>query len=280
MRRVLWGAAGAAILIAGFQLVSFVRSGQAAAAWHATVAAGWQITADAGFAVGEVIVTGRALTEGGAVVQALDARHGDPLLAVDRVAVRDALESLPTVRRAWVTRVLPGQLTIALEERVPLALWHAGGVRASTAVVQPAPPLVIDAEGVVLGADVESLFGHLPQVAGSDAPDHAAPFLGLLADHPQVAARVETAVRVGQRRWDLLLDNGVMVLLPAEAPGAALDRVARLDRDAGLFDRAVTHIDLRLADRVVIREMADAAEDRRSPPVPDVDPASVQEEEA
>jgi cell division protein FtsQ len=60
-------------------------------------------------------------------------------------------------------------------------------------------------------------------------------------------------VRVGDRRWNLALDNDITVALPAENMDAALADLMKLDREFALLSRDVTMIDLRFADRWIIR---------------------------
>ena len=49
----------------------------------------------------------------------------------------------------------------------------------------------------------------------------------MLATEPELAARVSAAIRVGDRRWNLRIDNAIDVLLPAEPPAAAWAQLAR-----------------------------------------------------
>ena len=50
----------------------------------------------------------------------------------------------------------------------------------------------------------------------------------MMASDPGLQARVAAAVRVGNRRWNLKLDNGVDVLLPEDATEAAWRRLGAL----------------------------------------------------
>ena len=60
------------------------------------------------------------------------------------------------------------------------------------------------------------------------------------------------AVRVGGRRWDIHFNNGVIAKLPEENLVAAWTRLADLDAQYRVLDRALLSIDLRLADRLVL----------------------------
>ena len=51
--------------------------------------------------------------------------------------------------------------------------------------------------------------------------------LDMLASEPDLAARVTAAVRVGDRRWNLRIDNAIDVLLPEDDAGRRLGAARR-----------------------------------------------------
>jgi cell division protein FtsQ len=73
---------------------------------------------------------------------------------------------------------------------------------------------------------------------------------------------VKAAIRIADRRWDLRLDNGVTLSLPADNVGAALKRFAAFDAGRDVLSRDITAVDLRLEDRVTLR-LSEASYERR-----------------
>ena len=69
-------------------------------------------------------------------------------------------------------------------------------------------------------------------LGGAGAPEHVGELLLLLAYEPAVARQLRAAVWVGQRRWNLILNNGVEIWLPEEDAVAALKQLAKLDAPA------------------------------------------------
>jgi cell division protein FtsQ len=197
--------------------------------------------------VRDVLVEGRIQTDPRDLRAVLDARRGAPILAFDPYAAKAELEQLPWVRRAAVERRLPDTIFVRLEERVPLALWQRQGRF-----------VVIDHEGVEIAGTDPAHFADRLVVVGDDAPAHASALLALLETEPQMLQRVSAAVRVGGRRWNLRLDNGVDVNLPEANAGAAYERLAQLVRENGLIDRNLVAVDLRLPDRLILRVAKDA----------------------
>jgi cell division protein FtsQ len=195
-----------------------------------------------GLTVSDVTVEGRETTDGETILTALAARPGTPILAVSPKRAKQQLETLPWVRTAVIERRLPGTLYVRLVERKPLALWQHGGKIA-----------LIDRVGAVIPVARLDRFAKLPMVVGEGAASHAAEFLDMLASEPDLAVRVTAAIRVGNRRWNLRIDNAIDVLLPADETAEAWARLARLERSAALVQRDVQTIDIRLPDRLVLR---------------------------
>jgi len=61
-----------------------------------------------------------------------------------------------------------------------------------------------------------------------------------------------------------VLDSGMTVKLPAEGEDAALAALVDMDRDGDLLRRDVASVDLRLADRVVMRLSPEAMDARQA----------------
>lgn len=212
------------------------------------------LSVESGFRVEEVLVTGRQASDPVALLAALGADRGDPILAIDLRQSREDILALPWVREAAVRRRLPDTILIQISEREPLAIWQ-----------RETRLHLIDQEGTVVPVPNLRPFVHLPLVIGDDAPRQVADLLAALDTVPTLAGRVTASVRVSARRWDLHLDNGVRVHLPEDGYGAALERLEEMERESGLVDRDILAIDLRLGDRVVIQTSPSAHERRRLP---------------
>src|SRR5262249_32256746 len=77
-----------------------------------------------GLGVADIEVEGRGMTTPEAILGALGAQRGTPILAVSPASAKAQLEALPWVRSAVVERQLPDTLRITLSERKPLAFWQ------------------------------------------------------------------------------------------------------------------------------------------------------------
>ncbi|PZQ51722.1 MAG: hypothetical protein DI556_05510 [Rhodovulum sulfidophilum] len=93
----------------------------------------------------------------------------------------------------------------------------------------------------------------LPLIAGAGADAHVAEAVALLAEAAPVRERVRGLVRVGERRWDLVLDRDQVIRLPESDPAAALKHVMALETGEKLFEREVTVVDMRDPRRPMLR---------------------------
>ncbi len=207
-------------------------------------------TADAGFAVKNIMVDGRHHTDVATLKAMLNLEKGDPIFALKPREAKAMIEKLSWVKSAHVERRLPDTIYIKLEERTPLALWQRNK-RLS----------VVDAEGVVLTDQNLNEFKNLTIVIGDEAPKHAAELLSMLAAEPAIEERVEAATLISGRRWDLKLKSGADVKLPEEEMGLALRKLAINHEEENILDKDVLSIDVREEGRITVRTKPGAASD-------------------
>lgn len=154
-----------------------------------------------------------------------------------RVLRLDAVESVDL-------RILPGGvLSAVVTERQPALLWrHARGID------------LIDRTGHrVASVTAREVRPDLPLIAGEGAADAAPEALALLDAAGPILPRLRGLVRMGERRWDVVLDRGQRIMLPTEGALAALEHAIALDRSHDLLGRDVAAVDLRDAERPVVR---------------------------
>lgn len=215
----------------------------------------WALTSPR-FTVTEVAVSGASRLRPEEVVAASGIGPGTNFFRLDRAAVVARLEALPLIRRADMVRRFPNQVTLAVEERRPFTLAHAGRLH------------WIDEQGVNLGAEPRAVAPQAPVITGLGpndlAGDGGAPSARVAAGISllRVLLRTETALiqqisEIDVSRPDgpvLYTVDGIEVRLGAD------DWEARLGRLQGVLAQvragggeAVGAIDLRFRDQVVLK---------------------------
>lgn len=216
-----------------------------------TVAAIDAVSAPLGFSIETIDVSGNRETTEIDVLQVLWGTGSQTLPSLDPAAARDALQKMPWIRSATVSKIYPDRVKIDLQEYEPYALWQTGG-----------DLFIIDPAGHRITPSPPERFMGLPLVVGGGSAENASEILGPIELLPELRARVQAYIRVGDRRWDLRLDNGVTVRLPEEKPLEAMADVVRMDAEAGLLSRDIAAVDMRLPDRVTVQLTSGALERR------------------
>jgi cell division protein FtsQ len=162
---------------------------------------------------------------------------------LDLPAIRATVAALNPVRSADVRLQPGGVLQVEVDERKTAALWRT-----------PDGLFRIDDEGTYLGlAYLRSDFPELPILSG-DGADLAVPEArALMAIAAPFGDRLKGLVRMGERRWDVVLDRGQRIMLPELGAVQALERVIALDQVRDVLARDLSRIDMRLGQRPTLR---------------------------
>jgi cell division protein FtsQ len=201
-----------------------------------------------GLSVTAIEVVGSARTGRDELLAAIGVSPGHPILLVDLDGLRRRVEALPWIETATVARQLPGVVRVSVVERLPFALWQRDG-----------RTVLIDKSGAVIAGADAAAHGRLPRVVGPGAAPLAAELVASLAVEPDLFRRVENAILVRGRRWDVELADGVVVRLPEDGKRQAWLKLAALEREQGVLSWDIVAVDLRDPDRVVVRFNAPAA---------------------
>ena len=201
-----------------------------------------------GFRISEIALAGQHEVSREDILALAGVTGRSSLLFLDAAQTRIRLLTNPWIAQAAVLKLYPGRLRIEIKERKAFALWQKEG-----------RVYVIAADGTILETFVPARFATLPLVVGEGAAHTAQDILDLLRRYPTIAKWVDASVLVAERRWNLHLTSGVEVLLPEREPAQALARLVDLDRDKKLLSRDIVKVDLRLSDRVTVRQSEAAA---------------------
>ena len=162
---------------------------------------------------------------------------------LDLGELRQIIAGLPAVADVTLRIRKGGILAAELRQRAPVALWRS---REGLSVV--------DIEGVRISpASSRRDRADLPVIAGTGADKAVGEAIDILAAASPLEPRLRGLVRMGERRWDLVLNRGQRVLLPEENPVQALERVIVLSQVQDMLERDLAVVDMRLAARPTLR---------------------------
>ena len=195
------------------------------------------------FRVSFLSIDGASPDLAGAVRSKLKLKLPQSSFDLDLDALRLAAQDLDAVASAELRLRSGGVLQVLLTEREPALVWRLGDRLE-----------LMDASGHrVAGLASRSDRADLPLVLGIGANKAATEALALLDAAGSLMPRLRGLVRMGERRWDIVLDRDQRIMLPATNPIAALERLLALNAAENLLARDILSIDLRSEQRPALR---------------------------
>lgn len=229
-------------------------AGAVLAVWTVLGVSRW-VAAHPYFALAAIEIRGAESVDDRTIVDWAGLEPGASLWRVDAADAEARLRSVPRLRAAYVERLFPDRVAIAVEEREPVAVVLARG-----------GPLFVDAEAELFRpVEGEGIEGY-PYVTGLP---HAAEGEPTLAEIEQLRRAVRLALLWGSRaHWPALSEirpeeSGEIVAFPEENPMAIrfsdeidVDQFSRLASILALWrgrEAQVAAVDLTMPGHAVLR---------------------------
>jgi cell division protein FtsQ len=230
----------AASLVLLALIAGLLVSGVAGRAVHGVKNGALGVVGDAGFGVYVIQITGNRRVPTGTIFAALGLKAGQSIFFIDLPAARARILALDWIASVDVVRRYPDAIFVSVVEKRPFALWQTPPDAKGESKVA-----VVERSGGIITTQGTDKFSKLPKLVGAGAPDAAADLVDAVMSHRAVSARTAAYERVSGRRWNLILNDGVVVELPETGWQKELDALEHLIVDNGILERDVTEIDLR-----------------------------------
>ena len=163
-------------------------------------------------------------------------------LDIDVEVLRLKVESIDLVESASVRLTSNGLVEVDVNIRKPVAIQRLG-----------TRLMLIDARGVKVDEVLSrSQRLDLPLLVGKGAEKCVDEALHLLLEIKDLLSRVRGLVRVGERRWDVILNRGQVILLPEKNPLNAIRKIISLQEGQKILDRNISYLDFRNINRPVL----------------------------
>ncbi len=149
-------------------------------------------------------------------------------------------EKLPWINEVVITRNMPNSISISVTEYEPFAIWHKDDKK-----------YVADKDGnIVLVQDVEE-FKDLLILSGDGATNNVKSLFNIFAIDPNLGSQVYSATWIGGRRWDIRLDNGLLIKLPESNISEAWNGLLKIYNMQGAMV-GLSVIDLRVEGKIYL----------------------------
>ncbi|MCC3861364.1 cell division protein FtsQ/DivIB [Pseudemcibacter aquimaris] len=207
---------------------------------------------DAGLTVEKIDIEGELQTSVGEIMETAGIEIGQPLLAVNIKEIKERIELLNWVKTATIARKMPDGVAINIVEHQPAALWQVDNKL-----------WILSDEGVRITDQGLEYFSDLPMISGNGADDNLEELMITVSQNMELFDRVETATWVGGRRWDLILNNGIKIMLPENGMEVAWQNLIEFERQEKLLAKNILAVDFRIQDKTVVRLTPEEAARRR-----------------
>ena len=157
--------------------------------------------------------------------------------------LRERVLSLPPVEIAETHILGGGILHIKVDEKTPaLLLKKEMGFT------------VLNAHGdYIRSVSSRKYFSNLPVITGVGAENAASQATSILKVIDKKLSKVRGMVFVGQRRWNIIMTSGQIIMLPENNPEQAMQKILILDKAEQILSRQIAVFDFRLPSRITLR---------------------------
>ncbi|MCG6902224.1 MAG: cell division protein FtsQ/DivIB [Rhodobacter sp.] len=141
-------------------------------------------------------------------------------------------------------RIRPGGvLHLQVVERLPAVVWRVDGML----------ELLDETGRRVAPLAARGQRADLPLIVGEGADDAVPEALSLLSAAAPLEDRLRGLVRMGERRWDVVLDRNQRIMLPETGAVEALEQMIALDQAQEMLARDLASVDMRNVQRPTLR---------------------------
>lgn len=156
--------------------------------------------------------------------------------------VIDAIRShLPWVKDVVLSRSIPDILNVTISEYEPFAIWQDGEKK-----------YIIDRDGNKIDYEVVEGLERMVVLSGEGANINARSLFNIFTIDSVLSQKVYSATWVGNRRWDIRLDNGLLIKLPENNIAGAWANLIKIYELPGSLD-GIRVIDLRIVGKVYLQ---------------------------
>ncbi len=150
----------------------------------------------------------------------------------------------PWIKNISIKRKLPNTLKIEIEEYLPFAILNYDNSLH-----------LIDENGIIIQISEKEkrAYYNLLIVAGEGSKENIYSLFNLLSSNPNLFSRIKSALRISERRWNLILDNGILIKMPEKN---VIDAWSKLDKILSIRGSEIDLkvIDLRNDDKIFLEE--------------------------
>ena len=192
------------------------------------------------FKLESIKLIGRNRSSRAEIISSIDLRVGDPLFNLNLNDIRQNVLGVPWVKDVSINRNLPSSLFVVIEEYQPFAIWEFNKEQ-----------IVLDRDGYHIETVTgQKIFEDLLLVKGEEADIKISELILALDYHPDIASRLQYAILIAKRRWDIYIDDQVLVKLPTGDISESLFDLKRYLKEYKFIEYGHKKIDMKIRGKI------------------------------
>ena len=166
------------------------------------------------------------------------------LIGLNFNSIKEIVESSEWVKRASIKKVLPSTLKINVTENDPYAIYFQEG-----------KSFLIDLDGsIITEINLNNYEDDLLFVRGENSPELLEQLIrDISIAFPNLTQTLEEVEFIEKRRWNLKLNNKLLVKLPDENIQQSLKNLKQLFEEQEVMESNIIEIDLRIQGRATLK---------------------------
>jgi len=165
------------------------------------------------------------------------------ILFLNKSLLEDQVTKLEWVKSAEITSNLSNELIVKIVEHKPKAFYKT---------VLDYKIIDKNAKQIMALYDIGNFDKILPQLVGEGALINASEIIEVLSYDTKFYNEIKVFERVGQRRWNLVLFNGITIMLPEDDINENWQYFLNFQQEFQVLNSEIKSIDLRTKDRLFI----------------------------
>lgn len=199
---------------------------------------------NAGLGVTDVEIEGNKIVKTQVIVDKVLQYVGDAkttsIVLIGLDDLEKEIKEIGWIDSADIRKKFPGSILIRIKERKPSAIWQNNG-----------KIYLSDSNGNLITDKVGNEYLNLPVVVGSDSKKEVTDFFEIISSSAYLYSMVDKGKVVGNRRFDIIMENGVVIKLPEKDPKKAWQKLAEIEKEKHVLSKNIKYIDMRIEGQVV-----------------------------
>jgi cell division protein FtsQ len=191
--------------------------------------------------IGSVSIRARGLNSAADIAGVFQTQSGRSAYSIDLDDYLLKITELPDVHTAAIRKHPNGRLEIKVVPRRIVANWTDGGK------FYP-----LDSNGKTINRPEDARAAGMLVFSGA-LPDNIVEISDIIKSAPIVFSETDTVSWIEGRRWNLVTKGGITVRLPESGVKSAISKLSLLQKQNSILNRDILVIDMRDADRVLVK---------------------------